>query len=150
MFDELDRAGRIRTKDWDQFTVYNDAEQIFEHPRLDHAEIKAGFQRFYREVYVRNPRYIARRSWALLKTGELWWTAWYALRFLALVLRGERSEPTEAYAFERRWRPLDALAVDLPSPVVVRARKGGGATGRDGHVSVTAPSRRPKAEPRST
>lgn len=142
MFDSLEKAGRIRTRDWDQYTVYNDAEQIFEHPGLDHETINRAFKRFYREVYLRNPRYVVRRSWSLLRSGELFWTAWYAVRFLALVLRRGRAEPEEPYAFESRWRPLDRLAENLPSPVVVRARKGGGPTGRDGHVSVVSPARR--------
>ena len=63
---------------------------------------------------------------------------------------------TEEYGYEDVWRPLDlTLDDDLRSPPPQRAEKGGGATGRDGAVTVVIgagkraerPERGERAEP---
>lgn len=107
MFHELHEQGRIKTLDWDQYTVYNRAENIFDHPNLDWPTITAAFDRFYQQVYVRNPRYALRRGRALIRNRELLAHLRYTIRFLRM-LAGKRPEPApEAYAYEDRWRPLD-------------------------------------------
>jgi radical SAM superfamily enzyme YgiQ (UPF0313 family) len=140
MFNELHAKGRIKTVDWDNYTVYNRAENIFDHPTLDWPTITAAFDRFYRDVYVRNPRYIWRRFWFLLRTGDLLHYAWYTLRFLRMISGKRKPPPPEAYAYEARWRPLDLpLDEPLPDHPVPRVRRRGTAlrvrTGRTAAAS---------------
>lgn len=142
MFHELNDHGRIRTLDWDAYTVYNDAEAIFDHPTLPWATIKAAFDRFYREVYFRNPRMVLRRLAYMLRTGELVYNVYYTVKF-ALMLWGPRRRPeAERYEYEDRWRPSDLQAgTDLRAPTVQKAKKGAGATGSDGRVTITTRNR---------
>lgn len=137
MFHSLAEQSRIKTLDWDQYTVYNDAESIFDHPTLEWEEIRAAFKRFYAQAYFRNPRYLVRRLAYMVRTGEIFWTIWFTLKF-TLMMWGPKHRPvTEEYAHEDRWRPLDLrLDDDLRGPEPQRAPKGGGSTGRDGTVTV--------------
>lgn len=138
MFNQLHAQGRLKTLDWDQYTVYNDAEAIFDHPDLEWDVIRRYFKRFYSLAYFRNPRYLWRRFRYMVRTGEIFWTAFYTLKFTMMLWGPKRRTVEETYAHEDVWRPLDlSLDDDLDSPVVPRAAKGGGATGRDGSVTVT-------------
>lgn len=137
MFHDLAAEGRIKTLDWDQYTVYNDAESLFDHPDLPWETIRTYFKRFYLEAYFKNPRYLWRRLRYMVRTGEIFWTAWYTLKFTLMMWGPKRRTVTETYAHEDRWRPLDlTVDDDLGSPAPQRAGKGGGTTGRDGTVTV--------------
>jgi anaerobic magnesium-protoporphyrin IX monomethyl ester cyclase len=126
MFQELNAAGKIKTFDWDSYTVYNKAESIYDHPTLSWDTITEYFDRFYREVILKNPAYILRRARYLLRNGELFANLKFAMRFYRLVRRStSRSEP-ERYAYADRWRPLDLpLTTELPIYPIARARRTG-------------------------
>jgi anaerobic magnesium-protoporphyrin IX monomethyl ester cyclase len=125
MFRDLHAQGRIKTTDWDAYTVYNKAENIFDHPTLDWPTITRYFDRFYRQVYLR-PGYIGRRLRFLLKNGELWQNVRFMTRFLKMLSRDGQEVTPESYAYEDRWRPLD-LRPDQPlgDYPVPRARRSG-------------------------
>lgn len=144
MFAELHDAGLIRSLDWDDYTVYNEADAIFDHPTLPWSTITAYFRRFYRDVYFRNPRYMLRRLRALLLTTELWFSAYYTIKFVLMLWRPRRGPQAEAYAFADRWRPSDVKPGEpLPAPSPPRAAKGGGPGGVDGKVTIVGS--RPRA-----
>jgi anaerobic magnesium-protoporphyrin IX monomethyl ester cyclase len=137
MFRELNRAGHIRTFDWDAYTVYNDAEAIFDHPRLSWSTISHYFRRFYIEAYLRNPAYLWRRFRFMIKNNEVFWNAYYTVKFWMLLRRSPTAASEERYAYEDRWRPLDLdPATVLGDVAVPRGRRGSGPTGRDGVVTV--------------
>lgn len=144
MFGELNDSGRIKTYDWDSYTVYNDAEAIFEHPSLPWTTISRYFKRFYVEAYLKNPAYMWRRLVFMVRNHEIFWNVFYTVKFW-MMLRGTAKAPDEEmYAYEDRWRPLDLTrATPIPRTAPPRAAKGGGPTGRDGQVTVLeAPRRR--------
>ncbi len=62
-------GSRLKTLDWDQYTVYNDAEAIFDHPDLEWDVIRRYFKRFYSQAYFRNPRYLWRRFRYMVQNG---------------------------------------------------------------------------------
>lgn len=137
MFQELAEQRRIKTLDWDQYTVYNDAESLFDHPELEWDVIRSYFKKFYAEAYFKNPKYLVRRFFYMIRTGELFWTAFYTVKFFLMMWGPKKRAVTEEYGYEDVWRPLDlTLDDDLRSPTPQRAEKGGGATGRDGAVTV--------------
>lgn len=137
MFNELHAAGRIKTYDWDAYTVYNDAKAIFDHPTTSWDSIIGAFKRFYVRSYFGNPRYLVRRLRYILRNREVYWNVYYTLRFLWMLWGPRRGSGTEEYAFEDRWRPSDFQAGDqLGDYTLPRASKGGGAAGRDGAVTV--------------
>ncbi len=146
MFHDLQEQGRIKTLDWDAYTVYNEADLIFEHPTLDWGTIREYFKRFYVQAYFRNPRYLARRLRYMFRTGEIFWNVWYTLKFMVMLWGPRKAPAEERYEFEDRWRPSDLdPATPLQRPVVPRAHRGGGATHRDGTVTVDL-VRRARAE----
>ena len=107
MFRALHDARRVKTFDWDQYTVYNQAENIYDHPTLEWYTIRQYFRRFYSEAITRNPGFLWRRLRYGLKNRQLLWSAYYALRFWKTV-RGQTPEPApENYRYADRWRPLD-------------------------------------------
>lgn len=137
MFDDLWQDGRIKTSDWDQYTVYNSAEAIFDHPNLDWDTISTYFRRFYLRAYFLNPRYMARRVLYMLRNGEFFWTAFYAVKFSMLLWGRHGADEAERYAYEERWRALDLEpGAELPRAAPQRSPRGGGPTGRDGVVTV--------------
>lgn len=106
MFKDLHRAGRIKTLDWDEYTVYNEARAIFDHPTLSWDTITEYFRRFYLQAYLLNPRYLWRRLRFTLRNHELFWNLWYTMKFWKLLGKNKAPGP-ETYAYEDRWRPLD-------------------------------------------
>ncbi|MFH1451638.1 MAG: radical SAM protein [archaeon] len=63
MFEDLDKKGRIKTKDWEKFKFYSTPSTIYDHPQLSWDEIESYYKKFYRIIYL-NPRFI----WKRLKT----------------------------------------------------------------------------------
>jgi anaerobic magnesium-protoporphyrin IX monomethyl ester cyclase len=126
MFRSLRQQGRIKTFDWDQYTVYNKAEEIYDHPTLSWETIKRYFRKFYVQVYFKNPRYMGRRFWFMLKNNEVFWNVYYTLKFFWFTVVGNEKAPEkERYEFEDRWRPLDTRPdAQLNSYAVPRARSG--------------------------
>ena len=63
MFEDLDKDGKIKTKDWEKFKFYSTPSTIYDHPLLSWREIEDYYKRFYRAVYL-NPKFL----WKRLKT----------------------------------------------------------------------------------
>jgi radical SAM superfamily enzyme YgiQ (UPF0313 family) len=126
MFQQLNQQGRIRSLDWDSYTVYNKADPIFDHPTLDWPTITAYIDRFYRQVILKNPGYIWRRARYLVKNGELFVNLKFAVRFYKLLSTRVAPPEPEPYAYADRWRPLD-VQPNRPLTVypVPRARRRG-------------------------
>jgi radical SAM superfamily enzyme YgiQ (UPF0313 family) len=113
MFKDLHRQGHIKTLDWDNYTVYNRAENIYDHPNLDWDTITEYFEKFYREAYLKNPAYMWRRLRFMVKNNEIFWNIFYSVKLWAMVRGKEKELQPEKYAFADRWRPLD-LPLDHP------------------------------------
>jgi anaerobic magnesium-protoporphyrin IX monomethyl ester cyclase len=145
MFAELNAAGRIKTYDWDDYTVYNDAAAIFDHPTLDWATITRYFKRFYVQAYLRNPGYLWRRFKFMVRHNEVFWNVFYTVKFWMMLRRHGTAGTDEAYAYEDRWRPLDLEpGVEVAAPTVPRGHRGTGPTGRNGVVTTVEAPRRPQ------
>ena len=106
-FNRLRREGRIKTFDWDNYTVYNQAETLYDHPTLSWDTINRYFKKFYCEAYLKNPAYIWRRLVFMLKNHEIFWNVYYTLKFFFMLWGRPPAPEKEAYAYEDRWRPLD-------------------------------------------
>ena len=148
MFNTLQRGGHIKTLDWDAYTVYNDADAIFDHPTLEWPTIIRYFRRFYRQAYFGNPRYLWRRLRYALRAREVTWNLWYAMRFLFMLVAGRGHSTDTPYAHRDQWAPSDLdPSAPLGEQTAPRAKRGGGATGRDGLVTIRTPRRQPVAGP---
>jgi anaerobic magnesium-protoporphyrin IX monomethyl ester cyclase len=125
MFRELHGQGRIRSFDWDDYTIYNEADRIFEHPTLDFADIRTAFRRFYVRALLTNPAYLWRRLRFSLRNRELWWTMVSAAQvWWVLARRKGRLDDAEHYAYAEVWRPLDVTpGSELSEVPVLRFRR---------------------------
>ncbi|MBF0311709.1 MAG: cobalamin-dependent protein, partial [Magnetococcales bacterium] len=106
MFHALYQAGRMKTFDWDQYNVYNEANALFDHPTLSWECITRYYRLAYMECYYKNPAYILRSIWRGLRSGEFFWHLYYGIRFFLLLKGGEESGGAMAYRFRERWEPL--------------------------------------------
>lgn len=124
MFQQLRMEGRISTLDWDNYTVYNRAEDIYQHPNLSWDTIGAYFTKFYKEAYFKNPAYMVRRFIFMLKNHEIFWNIYYTLKFFFMLWGKEKASEKENYAYEAQWRTLDIRPEnqihDYPVPRVRR------------------------------
>ncbi len=108
MFRNLQSQGRIKTLDWDKYTVYNSAEKLFDHPTLSWSTINLYFKKFYSEAYLKNPSYIWRRLLFTLKNAEILSNLFYTFKFLSLIFSGQKKyAPKENYAYKHRWEMLN-------------------------------------------
>lgn len=79
LFDEWAMEGRIKTYDWSKYNFHSTT--IYDHPNLDTATILKYYNLFYRKVYLR-PKYLLRRLWRGVRTGDLVFDAYYFLKIL--------------------------------------------------------------------
>lgn len=60
LFDEWDKAGFIKTKDWDKYNFYAPYSDLYNHPSLSHDVINRCYKEAYRSFYF-SPSYLTRR-----------------------------------------------------------------------------------------
>lgn len=65
LFEELDRQGRILTRDWDR---YDTAHAVFQPARMSPAQLEEGYRRVYRELYSWQ-NVVARRPAGTVRAG---------------------------------------------------------------------------------
>jgi len=106
-FNSLREKGRIKTLNWDDYTVYNQAETFYDHPTLAWDTINRYFKKFYREAYLKNPAYIRRRFVFMLRNHEIFWNVYYTVKFFFMLWGKPKPADKEPYAYEKKWRPLD-------------------------------------------
>ena len=70
IFQELEKAGRIKLRDWDKYNLYLPADAIYDHATLPWPAINAYFSVFYKKFYFR-PSVIAKKIIAGLRNGTL-------------------------------------------------------------------------------
>jgi anaerobic magnesium-protoporphyrin IX monomethyl ester cyclase len=107
MFKNLAKMGNIKTLDWDDFNVFNEATQIYNHPTLSWDVLLKFYKKAYMKLYYLSPKYIFRRLWRGLWSGDAFMDITFGLRFLFILLGGKQEVPPENYAYADKWRPLD-------------------------------------------
>jgi radical SAM superfamily enzyme YgiQ (UPF0313 family) len=70
LFDEWDRLGLIKTKDWSKFNFYSPYYELYEHPTLTREGINKYYKKAYRSFYF-SPSYLMRRFLRGIKEGIL-------------------------------------------------------------------------------
>lgn len=70
LFKELEKQGRIKTRDWSQYNLYLPASTIYDHPFLDWQTVDQYFSLFYRRFYF-NPRFLTKRFIFAIKNKTL-------------------------------------------------------------------------------
>jgi anaerobic magnesium-protoporphyrin IX monomethyl ester cyclase len=70
LFEDLEKKGKIKTKDWGEYNLYLPARKIYDHPNLDWETIDKYYGLFYRRFYL-NPRFLTRRLGFAIKNKTL-------------------------------------------------------------------------------
>jgi len=106
MFREMRELDCIRTYDWDEYHIYNEASEIYVHPNLSWDSILLYYKKAYIECYYKNPKYLLRRLMRSIKTGEFFSDIYLGIKFFLILL----SKPIEfkkcGYAYRHLWGPL--------------------------------------------
>lgn len=125
MFNQLRAQGRIRTTDWDRYTVYQNAAEIFDHPTSEWPVVQEFLRRFYIEAYFKNPSYLWRRFWFMMKNHEVVWTVYYTVKFWFMLWGGQRQtgDVEERYAYRDRWEPISIRGNQVRQYEVPTVRK---------------------------
>jgi anaerobic magnesium-protoporphyrin IX monomethyl ester cyclase len=71
LFEEWDRTGVLKTKDWSKFNFHTPPRELYEHPNLSWTTLDRYYRMAMRRFYFR-PSYIARRVTRDLVARELW------------------------------------------------------------------------------
>jgi anaerobic magnesium-protoporphyrin IX monomethyl ester cyclase len=70
LFDEWNKKGVIKIKDWSKFNFYSTTKDIFDHPNLTWDIIEKYYKKFYIGFYFR-PSFIIKRLFKSLKQGNV-------------------------------------------------------------------------------
>ena len=70
LFEEWDRKGIIKTKEWNKFSFYSVPETLYDHPNLPWETIMRYYDTFYRSFYFR-PSFMWRRLKSSMKKGMI-------------------------------------------------------------------------------
>jgi len=70
IFEEWDKKGYIKTKDWEKFSFHSAPVEIYDHPNLPWDTIIEYYNKFYHEFYFR-PGFILKRIGNSLKNGMI-------------------------------------------------------------------------------
>lgn len=68
LFEEWDKAGFIKTKDWNKYNFYSPSHELYDHPNLSHKTLALYYKKAYRSFYF-SPSYLMRRFVRSIKFG---------------------------------------------------------------------------------
>lgn len=68
LFEEWDKAGFIKTKDWNKYNFYSPSHELYDHPNLSHETLALYYKKAYRSFYF-SPSYLMRRLVRSIKFG---------------------------------------------------------------------------------
>jgi len=125
MFSDYSAKKMVRSFNWDDYFIYTD-QPLFAHEHLSYEAIQTVMGKAYKRAILHNPGFMLRRLWRGVRTGELFWDAYYALKFFTLPATSAKVE-TDYYAKDR-W-PIYAFAdtaLTAPTYQVVRKIKADG------------------------
>lgn len=81
IYKQWSAEGRIKTKDWSKYNFHT-ASKVYDHPNLSWDILDEYYHKFYKEFYFR-PKYLFKRFWRGIKTGELISDIYYAIKTFA-------------------------------------------------------------------
>ena len=81
VFADWDAKGLIVSKDWSKYIFHADESPVYHHPNLSYNTIRRYYDKFYRELYL-SPRFIWKRFWRGIRTGDIFYDAYYFLKTL--------------------------------------------------------------------
>lgn len=78
LFDQLDKDGRIKSKDWTKYNFHH-TKEVWEHPNLSWPTLQKYYDQFYKKFYLR-PEYVLKAVERGIKNKSLPYDIWYGLK----------------------------------------------------------------------
>lgn len=110
MFNRYHSLGMVASYDWDDYSFYS-SKSLFSHEQLSEKTLEKYMDLAYRKTIWFNPGFILRRLWRGLRTGDIFWDIYYAIRFALLPASVEKG--TSHYYARDRWPVYDFRAHKL-------------------------------------
>ena len=105
MFQQYRRKKLIRSYNWDDY-IYFTAKELFAHPNLSYEKIQEYMSNAYKQAILTNPRFLLRRIWRGIKTGEFFWDMYYAVKYFSAPATNVMTRSANYFA-EDRWPKYD-------------------------------------------
>lgn len=81
LFERWQSEGRILSHNWSDYIFHAAQNNVYKHPTLPYETIRKYYDKFYRELYL-SPKFIWKRFMRGLKTGDIFYDAYYFLKSL--------------------------------------------------------------------
>ncbi len=104
MFDDYKRMNLIRSYNWDQYHIYS-GFNMFSHPVLSYEDIHRCITKAYRETTFLNPKFILRRLYKSIISGNIFRDIYDFFRFIFLSYTKQEVEIT--YSYQTDWNAFD-------------------------------------------
>lgn len=104
MFNDYKALDLIKSYDWDQYHIYSGFE-MFTHPKITHADIQESITQAYRETTFLHPKFILRRFWRSIVSGDLFKDVYDFLRYLSLGYT--KTDMGITYGYQKEWMVFD-------------------------------------------
>jgi anaerobic magnesium-protoporphyrin IX monomethyl ester cyclase len=128
MFDQYAKKHWVRTFDWDKYCVFTD-EALFTHEHLSYDTIKKYMSLAYQRAMFFNLRFILRRIYRGIHTGDFFWDFYYAMKIY--LLPASSASDKSAYYARDRWPTVDYTQKTFAYPGLL---KPGGKNGADARL----------------
>src|SRR3990167_3259688 len=107
MFKNYHDNNLIRSYNWDDYHIYTE-RPLFAHKNLSYDTILKYLKYAYRKTILTNPRFIYRRIWRGIRTGEFFWDCYYFLKFIFMPASNKTT--AVVYYAEDKWPTFDFKA----------------------------------------
>lgn len=104
MFNRYHAKGMVASYDWDDYSFYS-SKSLFTHAELTEEVMDKYMALAYTKTIWLNPAFVLRRLWRGIKTGDIFWDAYYAIKFAFLPAVSNRSASN--YYARDRWPVYD-------------------------------------------
>lgn len=123
MFSDYKSMDLIRSYNWDQYHIYS-GFHMFNHPVLTYEDIQTCISRAYRETTLLNPKFIIRRLFKSIFSGEIFRDMYDFFRFIFFSYTKQEDEIT--YRYQNEWNTFDfkkSQFIPLTYPVALGKSK---------------------------
>lgn len=104
MFQDYAKDGLVKSFNWDEYFIYSD-ELLFAHRHLSYGTIKTFMTKAFKRAMLFNHRFVFRRFFRGIRTGEFFWDFYYAIKFF--MAPASRTTLESLYYAEDRWPQYD-------------------------------------------